>query len=348
MKITFDQTAERIRAASGTLPLSIYRTFYETSQTTCCFVNRDTHPKHRESPDLKISDENAFRSIGSFFLPTDLTREHIERQRIWNRKTNPSSYISGFDDLRHAIQRADFHYENSKRIGMRVSIARISTDGLIAATVTAQMKTTITVTTRQRALSDEICVASKVPKIRRWNTICADGHDYEWLACSFIPKSCITRVMPLEGVRLHRNPDVRIVRSIDSPDPWVFDWNTSMWRYDPRLYRTACFLSTYRGNRRKMLDAERDDKHEGPSRKCPKVINISKAKGKTTNVTPKAKRNNNPYESDFTPEGLQQADSDSGCCSVCGQHKTPFHINEEIDGPLAYLDLIMLSKATRH
>ncbi|OAG17588.1 hypothetical protein CC77DRAFT_1033476 [Alternaria alternata] len=384
--ITFDQAPELTRAASGTLPSSIHRTFYETSQTACCFVNKDTHPKHREVPDLKISDENAFQSIGSFSLPTDLTRERIERHLVWNKKINPSSYISGFNDL-------SFHYKNSKRIGMRVSIARISTDGLIAATVTAQMETTITVTTRRRFHPDETYLASKVhnvstpvwirdtavpldhsaitwqqlkasgadmwlsiteirasdmklilPKIRWCDTICADGHDYEWLACGFIPKSRVTRVMPWDGTRLHRNPDVRIVRSIDSPDPWVFDWTTSMWRYDPRLYRTACFLSTYGGNKRKILDEERDDEHEGPSRKRRKVINISKAKGKKTDTTPEAKRNNNPYEPGFIPETSEQADSDNGCCSVCGQRKTPFHINEETDGPLAYLDLSMPSK----
>jgi hypothetical protein len=89
---------------------------------------------------------------------------------------------------------------------------------------------------------------------------------------------------------------------------------------------------------------QRDDEHEGPSRKRRKVINISKAKGKKTDTTPEAKRNNNPYEPGFIPETSEQADSDNGCCSVCGQRKTPFHINEETDGPLAYLDLSMPSK----
>jgi hypothetical protein len=65
----------------------------------------------------------------------------------------------------HAIRRAGFHYKNSKRIGMRVSIARISTDGLIAATVTAQMETTITVTTRRRFHPDETYLASKVHNV---------------------------------------------------------------------------------------------------------------------------------------------------------------------------------------
>ncbi|CAN9255089.1 unnamed protein product [Alternaria alternata] len=310
--ITFDQAPELTRAASGTLPSSIHRTFYETSQTACCFVNKDTHPKHREVPDLKISDENAFQSIGSFSLPTDLTRERIERHLVWNKKINPSSYISGCNDLSHAIRRAGFHYKNN----MWLSITEI------------------------RASDMKLIL----PKIRWCDTICADGHDYEWLACGFIPKSRVTRVMPWDGTRLHRNPDVRIVRSIDSPDPWVFDWTTSMWRYDPRLYRTACFLSTYGGNKRKILDEERDDEHEGPSRKRRKVINISKAKGKKTDTTPEAKRNNNPYEPGFIPETSEQADSDNGCCSVCGQRKTPFHINEETDGPLAYLDLSMPSK----
>ena len=59
---------------------------------------------------------------------------------------------------------------------MRVSIARISTDGLIAATVTAQMETTITVTTRRRFHPDETYLASKSTMFR--------------LQCGFVIQLC--------------------------------------------------------------------------------------------------------------------------------------------------------------
>jgi len=275
---------------------------------------------------------------------------------------------------------------------MRVSIARISTEGLIAATVHAQMSTTVNVYTKlplwtswdqatkvhnvtipvwirspavpadrssitwpqlQASGADMWLSITEIrssdmklilPMIRRWDTIAAKGHNYEWLACGFIPKSQITRIMPWDGVRLHRDLEVRIVRSIDSPDPWVFDWTTSMWRYDPRLYRTACFLETYGGNKRKVQDAERDNDDEGPTRKRRKTVNVLKTKTHKTNAKPKAKRNN-PYDSDYEPDTPKQADCDTGRCSSCGQQKATYHFNEEIDGPLSYLDLAMPSKS---
>ncbi|KAI4649862.1 uncharacterized protein J4E79_009708 [Alternaria viburni] len=395
--ITFDQTDELVRASSGRLPSSLHRTYYETSQTYCRWVDIDTHPKHREFPDLKISEGMGFQSIGSFVLEDDLTRERIERQLVWNKKIEPTSYISAFDDLSHAIRRAGFHYDDSKRIGMCVSIARISSDGMIAGTVRSQMETTVTVTTTRRWHPDVIETATKIhniitpvwirdtgvpkdrsaitsqqlaasgadmwlsiseirasdmkiilPKVRRWDTICAKGHAYEWLACGFIRKEHVTRIMPWDGVRLHKEPDVRIIRSIDSPNPWIFDQNTSKWRLDPRLYRTACFLETYGGNKRKVSDEERDQHHEGPSRKRRKTIIISTYKGEKAKSTPKVKRNHNPYDPDYTPDTSEQADSATGCCSACGQQKAPVHFNEEIDGPLSYLDLAMPSKTARH
>ncbi|KAI0604995.1 hypothetical protein TUN199_10736 [Pyrenophora tritici-repentis] len=103
-RTTVNEEEERIRAHSNRLPSGFYRTYYETSQTACCFVNRDTHPKHREFPDLKITADNAFQSIGSFSLAHDLKRERIERQLIWNKKIKSSSYISAFDDIGKFLQ----------------------------------------------------------------------------------------------------------------------------------------------------------------------------------------------------------------------------------------------------
>ncbi|KAG9382477.1 hypothetical protein A1F94_006398 [Pyrenophora tritici-repentis] len=397
ISITVNEEEERIRAHSNRLPSGFYRTYYETSQTACCFVNRDTHPKHREFPDLKITADNAFQSIGSFSLAHDLKRERIERQLIWNKKIKSSSYISAFDD----IGKAGFHYDDSQRIVMRASVARIETNGLMAATVRAQMATTVKVTTvypttllindiheatkihnvtipvwiRKNAFpQDRSAITSKqwessgtdmwlsiteirnsdmklvLPKIRRWDTIAAKGHAYEWLACDFIPRSLITHVMPWDGFRLHLVPDARIVHSIDSPGPWVFDSKSRMWKYDPRLYRTACFLTTYGGNKRKLSDQELNNAIEPPKVKRRKTVRITKNNGimVRTDVTPVAKRNNNPYHPDYTPDPTESAPAVSGCCSACGHRKTLFQLDEEIDGPLAYLDLAAPSTNRGH
>ena len=279
---------------------------------------------------------------------------------------------------------------------MRVSIARIETSGLIAATVRAQMATTVTVTTKKplRLEPDDVKKATKIhnitipvwirdkavpkdrsaitpqqleasgadmwlsiteirmsdlklvlPQIRYCDTIAAKGHDYEWLACGFISKSTITHVMPWDGVRLHVIKDARIIHSINSPDPWVFDTSSRMWRYDPRLYRTACFLSTYGSNKRKLSIEEKKGSIEVPTPKRRKPARITKSNSKKTKtgVASKTKRIHNPYDPDFTPTTPEPAPGFVGCCSACGQKKTPFHLDEEIDGPLSYLDLAVPS-----
>lgn len=178
-----------------------------------------------------------------------------------------------------------------------------------------------------------------LPQIRHYDTIAAKGHNYEWLACGAIPKSRIIRVMPWDGTTLHKTQDVRIVRSIDSCDPWVIDWNTLMWRLDARLYRTACFLSTYGGNKRKVVDEDSVDELEGPLRKRRKTVEFTTSKVQNAKGTPKPKRTINPYDPDFTPDTSEQSGELAGCCSHCGQKKAPFHLDEEINGPLSYLDL---------
>ncbi|KAJ4357032.1 hypothetical protein N0V95_002838 [Ascochyta clinopodiicola] len=120
---------------SKMIPSFFYRTFYETSKTLCSRVSKDTHAKHRERPDLKISPGNAFQAIGEPDFSKAVTKEGIERQLNWNKACDPSQWISVFNELKHATRRAFFHSHQSKRIGHRVSIATISTSGLVAATV---------------------------------------------------------------------------------------------------------------------------------------------------------------------------------------------------------------------
>ena len=166
-------------------------------------------------------------------------------------------------------------------------------------------------------------------QIRKWDTVAAKGHDYEWLACGFIPESCIMRIMPWDGKKLHTNPDTRIVRSIGSPDPWIFDQNTRMWRLDARLYRTACFLFVYGGNKRKALAKEVGDDDKPPAKR---------QKTKKASKVQKAELDDNPYASTSLP-GTANTDNDGHCCSQCGQQKAAFRLEAEISGPLSYLDL---------
>jgi hypothetical protein len=58
------------------------------------------------------------------------------------------------------------------------------------------------------------------------------GHDYEWLALGKILKSSIEKVMPYDGNIVHVTKPNRIVYSLGSPEPWFYDWEKWMWRYD--------------------------------------------------------------------------------------------------------------------
>jgi hypothetical protein len=97
---SFSEGPERRRDNSRMLPSELNRTYYETSNTLCQFVNKHTHPKHRSNMRLKIQPGNAFQSLGTFVIMNDLTRERIERHLVWNKKRDPSSFISAFNHLR--------------------------------------------------------------------------------------------------------------------------------------------------------------------------------------------------------------------------------------------------------
>jgi hypothetical protein len=175
------------------------------------------------------------------------------------------------------------------------------------------------------------------PKIRKWDTIATKGHDYEWLACGFIPTSCIVKVMPWDGKKLHTAPDTRIVRSIGSPYPWIWDYHFERWRLDARLYRTACFLAVFGGSKRTVNGTRSKSIDSLPAKRWRKSKKITK--------TQKALLEDNPYSSN-APSDSPHSESDGLCCEQCGQKKAAFRLENEISGPLAYLDLASATKAS--
>jgi hypothetical protein len=260
----------------------------------------------------------------------------------------------------------------------------ISTKDLVAATIHAQMKTTVTVTTKEllgyssdsatkirdvtipvwirksaipsdgSAITDKDWVLSRAdmwmsiteirrsdlkkhtPNNRKYDTVAAKGHDYEWLACGFVPTTCIMRVMPWDGKKLHTVPDTRIVRSIGSPYPWVWDYHFERWRLDARLYRTACFLAVFGGSKRKVHDVLAKAIQEPKLRRRRTSKKITKTK--------KALLENNPYSAKGSSD-TPRSTSDGVCCDSCGQKKVAFQFENEVSGPLAYLDLASATTA---
>lgn len=100
---TFNDASERLRGltvgASNMRPSTLYRTFYETSVTLSSRVSKDTHVRHRENEHLKLRPGNAFQTVGEVQFNDNITKEGIERHLVWNKKENPSTWISMFNEL---------------------------------------------------------------------------------------------------------------------------------------------------------------------------------------------------------------------------------------------------------
>ncbi|EAT79237.1 hypothetical protein HBH56_210160 [Parastagonospora nodorum] len=318
VKITFNNAPEQDRQTrkSEIVPPDFRRTSYETSITLSSNTSKATHAKHRDRKDLRLEAHNAFQAICVWDLMKDLNRERIERQLIWNKKEDPSSYISTFDSLDAALRRARFHYDESKRIGQRVFISTINNVGLVAATVSARCKTIVTITTKMgRSIPDVVKSSDhyfdvdipvwirdsrkpadrsdltveqfeelgvdmwiSITELRRSNLsngpksricttrdyICAKGHDYEWLSCGPIAKSLIMDIVPFDGKVLHKRQTTKIIRSLDSTEPWIWSWNEKRWVLDAALTAIAEFRDMEAHQAREALKRKADGlSHEG-------------------------------------------------------------------------------------
>jgi hypothetical protein len=308
------------------VPPDFWRTSYETSITLSSNTSKATHAKHRDRKDLRLEAHNAFQAICEWDLMKDLNRERIERQLIWNKKEDPSSYISTFDSLgmfldstfenlcltslAAALRRARFHYDESKRIGQRVFISTINNVGLVAATVSGRCKTTVKITTKMGRSTPDVVKSSdyffdvdipvwirdprkpadrsdltveqfekwgvdmwiSITELRRSNLsngpksricttrdyICAKGHDYEWLSCGPIAKSLIKDIVPFDGKVLYDGQTTKIIRSLDSTEPWIWSWNEKRWVLDAALTAIAEFRDMEAHQAREALKRKAD------------------------------------------------------------------------------------------
>jgi hypothetical protein len=94
---------ERKRARGKTLPRMLYRTAYENSATMSQFVTPDCLVKHRDVPELKLHEQNAFQNVGNFIATRDMTRLRIERQFKTQQKVDPSPFVSMYDSFRKCV-----------------------------------------------------------------------------------------------------------------------------------------------------------------------------------------------------------------------------------------------------
>ncbi|KAH7113746.1 hypothetical protein B0J11DRAFT_584954 [Dendryphion nanum] len=87
------------------------------------------------------------------------------------------------------------------------------------------------------------------------DAIASRNHRCEWLCCGTIPKSLVNSVMPYDGKDLHATPSDIIIRSRASTQPWVFNWENSMWELNHPQY-TQAIKSEMEGRQEGDKDSE--------------------------------------------------------------------------------------------
>jgi hypothetical protein len=84
------------------------------------------------------------------------------------------------------------------------------------------------------------------------DSICAKGHDYEWLCCGSIPDSNILGVFPWDGKQLHFQDPGYPIRSFEnSGQPWVWNWSEKMWLPDYHGILSITTQTNSTGHKRK-------------------------------------------------------------------------------------------------
>jgi hypothetical protein len=148
------------------------------------------------------------------------------------------------------------------------------------------------------------------------------GHDYEWLALGRISMESIVDVMPYDGEVLHMSDPGQVVDSLHSQEPFVFNYETQMWRHDPEGAKLAGFQKENRRARRlrKAQGIDSDNNEEdGQSSKRQKICQTSDER------VPEQSDSNEPAEitepatmafEEIQAEGVA---SNTECCPTCGQ-----------------------------
>jgi len=94
------------------------------------------------------------------------------------------------------------------------------------------------------------------------DSICAKGHDYEWLSCGAISKSRIINIWPWDGKRKHlhtRDPGYPIRSLENSGQPWIWDMVKKMWMPDWVQKSDATEQAQDTGKKRKRDDDDDDE-----------------------------------------------------------------------------------------
>jgi hypothetical protein len=97
------------------------------------------------------------------------------------------------------------------------------------------------------------------------DSICAKGHDYEWLSCGPISQSRIINTWPWDGKlqRLHTTDQGAPIRSLEnSGQPWIWDKVKKMWVPDWVCNSDVTDQPQGVGKKRKHNDDDGDDEDE--------------------------------------------------------------------------------------
>ncbi|KAI4635717.1 uncharacterized protein J4E87_000672 [Alternaria ethzedia] len=123
-------------------PDKLYRHHFENAATLSLYVNKINHISHKEVPDLKLQDGNAFQSVGTLKPTKDITKERIHRHYKTQQKRRPSAYVSAMPSMKDAEEKMRNMHKTRITAPRRMFLAEIDVSDMVAGILKTKMATT--------------------------------------------------------------------------------------------------------------------------------------------------------------------------------------------------------------
>ncbi|KAH7072146.1 hypothetical protein BKA63DRAFT_605055 [Paraphoma chrysanthemicola] len=325
IEITFDGPEERVRANAGILAPSVFRMSFEDSATLNYHQPKECLKKSRDAPSAKLDEQNGFQPLLLFNASKHLNPKIIKSTFNPQRRQPLSPFVATYQEIEDAIHRCHRQYTELRLVGQRPTVTEIDTSTLLAATLHGTMQTCkvyykgktlvrIDSSLKTHRVKYPVCIrdtarpADGSPisiqefydsgadmwirglELRKtgpfdMNYGAADTHDNDWLCCGPIPRTYIKDVLPFDGEKLHYKKTSEVVKSKESIEIYIFNWNLRKWEHNPDMTDYRPYRLERPGDRRGPPsdnddddDDDDDDDEDGdrcePPRKRAQVLHV--------------------------------------------------------------------------
>ncbi|KAF2027098.1 hypothetical protein EK21DRAFT_72835 [Setomelanomma holmii] len=317
---TFTNEEERTGVHAEELPECVYRMFFEDSGTLSYYQPKECLKKSRDAPEAKLDPENGFQSLKRFVVPKHLTPERILLPFNPRRRTTVPPHVAAYHRLQDAQARCHVQYTESRAVGQRITATVFDMRTLIPGTMHGTLQTFKSTFRGNTLVRLDHNVKERSVKIPIWirnvarpadgspisvqeledsgadmwvrgvemrntgptdmNYGAADTHDNDWLCCGPVPRSFTTKVMPFDGEKLHQKKTSQLIRSKESIEIYLFNWDLWKWQHNPDLTDFRPYRLEQAGDRRGPPDNDDDGQEPGlnqPRRKRIQILPLERA-----------------------------------------------------------------------